>query len=614
MKAIINSELPPYWQPDVNELVMHHAQRDTWLWFRQPVSILSAEQHAEVRPLLRNVEQRVKHDGLHAGGVVTYEAAPAFDPAMLCKSTADLKLPLCRFALYRECIEMPALPVMPAPPAQAEADDSFSGWEADISKERYNDCIKDIRERLQRGETYQVNFTFRLHKRLIGNPWHFFCKIAQGMPHAAWLDNGKTAIACASPELFFFREGYEIFSRPMKGTAARCGIPEEDRRTAEKLAKDPKNRAENIMITDMIRNDLGRIAEPGSVNVSRLCAVERYNSVWQMTSTVRARSNAGLDDIFAALFPCASITGAPKIQTMRIIAGLENAPRGIYCGAIGHLHPDGACRFNVAIRTAVIDKAGGVSEFGVGGGIVWDSSAADEYRECLIKARQLSPWPDFALLETMRWTRRNGWFLLPQHMQRLKTSASYFRIPLNLRRVRQTLLEAIAGAQAETLRVRLTVDRAGNPACSAVPLPEKKENFTEYSLYFAAEPINKADVFLYHKTTCRAFYDRAMQQARGNGCNDALLWNSRGRLTETCIGNLIVALDGKMVTPPVSDGLLNGTYRQRLIERERLEERSITIDDMLRARRMWLINSVRGLRRITSLRMKGKNVPLDPRE
>ncbi len=573
---------------------MRHPRKRSWLWFRAPVELLTCRTHDEVLPLLHELGRRTVSDRLFAGGFITYEAAPAFDPAMASGCIIDAgpaNLPLCRFALYSECVEIPDLP--PAPTLTPV------NWQPSVSRHHYEKCLQDIFRKLKNGETYQVNYTFRLNGILQNDAWEFFCRTAHDMPQAAWLASSEWIIASASPELFFEYDGQELICRPMKGTAPRAGRPADDLANARALATDPKNRAENTMIVDMIRNDLGRIAEPGSVITEKLCAVERYARVWQMTTTVRAKTNAGIDRIFQALFPCASITGAPKINTMRIIAELEDSPRGIYCGAIGYLTPQGAARFNVAIRTALIAPSSNQAVFGVGGGIVWDSSSNAEYEECLIKARQLSPPPDFKLLETIRWNKQRGWFLLEQHMERLQSSAEYFDMPFERAIVMKTLQAATGNQPGKPqLRLRLTLDRHGRPECTTAELrplngpSHEPKHF--YRLCIAKAAVDPANVFLYHKTTHRAVYERAQADAQAAGCDDAVLYNIHGKVTETCIGNLVLALDGRLVTPPETDGLLNGTYRRRLLERGKLHEMTVTIDDLQRAGRVWVINSVRG--------------------
>jgi len=353
------------------------------------------------------------------------------------------------------------------------------------------------------------------------------------------------------------------------------------------------------MIVDMVRNDMGRIAVVGSVDVTRLYDVERYPTVWQMTSTVQARTHASLPELMRALFPCASITGAPKPRTMQIIAELETTPRGVYTGAIGFMAPGPRAQFNVAIRTVVLDRATGQAEYGVGGGILWDSESAAEYEECRIKAQVLTRRsPDFALLETLLWTPEDGYFLLSRHLSRLRDSAEYFGIPLDLDRVRKLLDREASRFAGRPHRMRLLVAGDGLPVCECMPWPAPGDAAHDRNgpvrLRFAREPIDAADPFMFHKTTSRAVYEAA--RAGVTDADDVLLWNVRGEVTETSIANIVVAVDNTLVTPPVSCGLLAGTFRAWLLERHEVEERVIMRSDLTPETRMYVVNSVRGRR------------------
>jgi para-aminobenzoate synthetase/4-amino-4-deoxychorismate lyase len=347
------------------------------------------------------------------------------------------------------------------------------------------------------------------------------------------------------------------------------------------------------MITDMIRNDLGRIAVPGSVRALTLCELEKYATVWQLTSTVEARTRASVDEIFAALFPCASVTGAPKTAAMDLIVALEDSPREVYTGAIGWVTPGRQAQFSVAIRTAVVDRRRGDAVYGVGGGIVWESDAAEEYRECLAKARVLGVRDDpaglFELLETFRWTADEGFFLRGFHLDRLQDSARYFDFPLDRESVEATLDSGAAAFRAP-VRVRLLVSRSGQIRLEARPLVAAST--APWRLQLAAQPIDDQNPFLYHKTTCRRVYDAATAEL--DGCDDVLLWNSAGCITETTRANVIVCLRGQQYTPPVSSGLLAGTYRRWLLEHTALEEREITLEELGNADSIAIVNSVRG--------------------
>ena len=340
-----------------------------WLHFANPHRVIIAQKLEEVIPALREVERLVEINEWHAAGFVSYEAATAFDSIL--HTLPDIGFPLLWFGLYPD----PRQVTLPEPEYPKET----LTWEAAIDRDSYTSAIEQIRNHIADGRTYQVNYTMRLRSDFKSNPWDFFLHLAQNQNrHAAYIDTGRYAICSASPELFFRLDGDTITCCPMKGTAKRGRTTIEDQGQSEWLKNSEKNRAENVMIVDMVRNDLGRIAEIGRVQVPELFTVERYPTLWQMTSTVTAETRSSLTEIFSALFPSASITGAPKVSTMRIISELETTPRRIYTGSIGYISQNRKAKFNVAIRTALIDREIQRAEYGIGGGIVWDSTSADE--------------------------------------------------------------------------------------------------------------------------------------------------------------------------------------------------------------------------------------------
>jgi len=450
-------------------IILHDAGRGGWLAFQRPVTAVCARTPDEVLPALREAERLVNERGLHAAGFISYEAAPGFDPTLRVRAVeTEGDLPLLWFGLY----------TAPEVTAAAEAASlALEGeWTPSVTREAYDAALACIKHQIADGNTYQVNYTFRLRRRFDGYAWALFARLAQAQQaqYAAYLDIGQWAICSVSPELFFRRDGRQMTARPMKGTARRGLTPEADRAQAEWLRQSEKNRAENVMIVDMLRNDLGRVAAIGSVRVPRLFELERYPNVWQMTSTVTAETGAPLAEVMQALFPCASITGAPKHSTMRLIAQLESTPRRIYTGCIGHFGPGQQAQFNVAIRTVVVDRAAGTAEFGVGGGIVWDSETEAEYDECLDKARVLMTRPAaFDLFESLRWRpgeAEGGLFLLDYHWRRLRESADYFGFEFDQERAAAQLAAAAEGWPAQTHKVRLCLDRAGGVKIEAQPI------------------------------------------------------------------------------------------------------------------------------------------------
>jgi len=581
----------------MNLLIQHG---DDWLSFKDPVEVLTARTADEIFQCLEKIEA----SGLWAAGFVSYEAAGAFDDAL--KTHAPGNLPLLQFGLFQTLETHPAVPA----PLQRRGSYELGEWTPSVSRGEYSAAIAKIKEHIAAGDTYQVNYTFRLNADFSGEPYFFFCDLtaAQQGRYGAFIETDDFAICSASPELFFELKDGVITARPMKGTLPRGLTFSNDYQHAEALKNSPKDRAENIMIVDMIRNDIGRVAVPGSVETLSRFDVEKYPTVWQLTSTVQGRlsqrredaKNTAIQfgelggsatlrekftDVMGALFPCASITGAPKAKTMELIRGLEKGPRGVYTGAIGFIAPDGTAQFNVAIRTAVVDRSAGVVEYGVGGGIVWDSDVESEYEEALSKAAILTKkMPDFQCLETMLW-EDGEIFLLERHLKRLAESAEYFDFEMDEEKIRDHLRNLRFKIPT---RIRLLLDKNG--MCSVT----HHNNHTfegVITLAIAKEPVDSKDVFLYHKTTNRAVYEKA--KADFPDADDVILWNEKGEVTESCIANIVIELDGRKVTPPVSCGLLAGTFREELLENGEIEEGIVTLEDLKCADAIWLINSVR---------------------
>ncbi|MFW5856775.1 MAG: aminodeoxychorismate synthase component I [Planctomycetota bacterium] len=644
-----------------------------WVVLRAPAATHAAHRPAEVLPVLRAIEAAVERDGLWAAGWIAYEAAPGFDPALGVRTPADEPLlafglfappvvhPTLDAVLEAEAARFlqPSSPDAqenssgagpaslsprergrargtddsqtpsphPLPGGEGEqGDPACSGdlraradgagaaggpWTPSVSREAYLRAIDEVHERIAAGATYQANLTMRLRARWTGDPLVLFRRLAaaQPTPYAAYLETDALAICSASPELFFQRDGETLVSRPMKGTAPRGCTPDADADAARALAASAKDCAENAMIVDMIRNDIGRVARYGTVRVRDAFACERYPTVWQLVSTVEGRTDAPTAEVLRALFPCASITGAPKAKTMEILAGLETAPRRVYTGAIGCLMPGRRARFSVAIRTAVVDRVGGAAEYGVGGGVVWDSTGAGEYAESLLKARVLdglnAPPEPWRLLESLLWTPDEGLVLLDRHLDRLAASAAYFDRPLDVAAVRSALDGAVASLPPEPHKVRLLVDPDGTPAVEAAPLGPPPTGPARLAVH--AEPVDSADVFVYHKTTRRAVYDAA--RAAHPEADDVLLRNERGEVTEATIANLVVDTGGRRRTPPVASGLLAGTFRAELLARGEVEEAVLTLADLRAADALHVVNSVRGWRRAVLIDDGGAPAP-----
>ncbi|MHB9025237.1 MAG: aminodeoxychorismate synthase component I [Armatimonadota bacterium] len=556
-----------------------------WWRYSSPCEIIRAAQLSDVVDALAAVERAVA-GGMSAAGFLAYEAAPAFDRALV--AHAPGALPLLWFGIYERGESLGTLPL------PAEGEFTPLSWTSSITEDDYRAAIGRIKDYIAAGDTYQVNYTLRLNAPFAGDPWALFLALtrAQRGRFGAYVDLGDHVLCSASPELFFRLEGTDITCSPMKGTVARGLTAGEDEERARWLEASEKNRAENVMIVDMTRNDLGRIARSGSVEVARLFEVEQYETLYQLVSTVTAQTDAPLSEIMAALFPCASITGAPKVRTMQLIRELENTPRGIYTGCIGSILPNRRAQFNVAIRTVHIDRVAGQAEYGTGGGIVWDSSAESEYAECQTKALVLlAARPPFNLLETLRWRPGEGYDLLDYHLRRLSASARYFSYNVDLDEVTRRLEELEDSFPPfGDQRVRLLVAENGEIKLEAFPLAHDPAR--HWRVAIADEPIDPTDPFLYHKTTNRQVYDKA--RAAHPDVDDVILWNPRGEATESTIANLVIRRGDRFVTPPVSHGLLPGTYRAALLDRGEIQEEVITLDELRHADTAYLINSVRG--------------------
>ena len=550
------------------------------LAFREPRRVLAAERLDDVAGAVRAAYEESRA-GRWVVGFVAYEAAPAFDAALRVRPRGPG--PLAWFAAFDA----------PSDPPRPEGGARLHDLAPELTPRAHAESVERIREAIGRGDAYQVNLTFRVSGRFEGDPLalHEALRSAQGGGFGACLVLGDRAVVSASPELFFETRGDRITVRPMKGTAPRGRHPEEDARLASALAASTKDRAENVMIVDLLRNDLGRIAEPGSVRVARAFEVERWRTVHQLTSTVEARlrPGAGLPQVLAALFPCGSITGAPKIAATQLIAALEQSPRGVYCGALGVLRPGGDATFNVAIRTVALELATGRATAAAGGGITWDSDPAAEWDEALAKLAFLTDDPSpFRLVETMR-LEHGRYPLLERHLARLARSAAHFGFRIDPAALRGALAERAAALGSA--RVRLLLDEDGRFTCEDAPLPELSAR--PLPVARARAPVSRRDPFLFHKTTRRAIYDA--RRAERPQLFDVILANEEGELTELSIGNLVARIGGEQLTPPVECGLLAGVMREELLARGEVREAVLRDADLARADRLWLVNAVRGM-------------------
>jgi len=567
----------------------------------EPVGVLEATRAGEVVATLEATEAAAGR-GLWVAGFVTYEAAPGLDQDLVVRDRdADdpfAALPLAWFAMF-ERAEETALPLPRDEEGVAEA--PAGTWVPTTTRERYESSVDRIRELIAAGETYQVNHTMRLRSRVEGDPRGLYRDLcyAQRGAFSAYLDLGRYRVLSASPELFFELRDGAIVTKPMKGTAPRGRWPEEDRAVAERLLASAKDRAENAMIVDLLRNDLGRVSRTGSVTWADVFQAERFETVWQLTTAVSAalEPEVGLSGVFRGLFPSGSVTGAPKVRTMEIIRELEDSPRGIYCGAIGYLAPKGSghpdARFNVGIRTVTLDTASRTAEYGVGGGITWDSDASAEYEETVAKTRVLTARrPGFELLETMRHDPAEGVRHLDLHLRRLAASADYFGFRYDETDVREAVEKTIASAPPAPGRVRLALGKDGTARVAYTPLATEPD---VVRVALDDVPQDPRDVFLFHKTSRRKRYEDARRR-HADG-DDVLLINERGEVTESTIANVAVRMDGRWVTPPIEAGLLPGIGRAVALDDGSVSEASVTIEDLRSSEELALISDARGWRR-----------------
>lgn len=552
------------------------------LYFANPKKVITAHSIEDVLPQFQKVQEAIEQ-GNYAAGYVSYEAAPAFEQSFKVKDGA--KMPLLWFGIF----DKPEEEI----PEKMIGAFNLAEWQSETDSNAYRSGFQRIKSEIKKGNTYQVNYTMRLQSQFEGDDFAFFerLKSAQRSNYSAYLNVGSHRILSASPELFFRWEDGQLITRPMKGTVKRGTTLKMDQLSADWLAASEKNQAENYMIVDLLRNDLGMVAEPGSVKVPQLKAIEKYPTVWQMTSTITADTNPGttIIDIFKALFPCGSITGAPKIKTMEIISDIENSPREVYCGAIGFITPESEAVFNVPIRTVVIDKETGKAEYGVGGGITWDSELSEEYDEAFLKAKLLTvERPGYKLLESIKLSD-GEYYLLNDHIDRMKQSAEYFNYRFSELYLRDRLQKYAEINHGTLQKVRVLLHENGEIEVSGQAIQPLDP---EFKAILAEAPISSANPFLFHKTTNRDVYESF--QMNNPDFQDVLLWNEEGFITEFTNGNVVVKINGDLYTPQVESGLLAGTFRQELIRKKEIKVKNISKADLNNAEEIWFINSVRG--------------------
>ncbi len=568
------------------------------LLFSDPVEVVTLLSPSGLKTFFHTLEQKLA-EGYFLAGWLSYEVGCGFEPTLFPPDKVNLPaLPLAWFGFYRKPEYFSASEVeqlFADHAAFSPIDLSFDFVETD-----YAEKIRLIKEQIAAGNIYQVNFTGRYRFTIPQSAEAVFAALrgTQPLSYTAFLKTGDRTILSFSPELFFTRRGKLIQTMPMKGTAARGKTPEEDTALKEALRRCTKNLAENLMIVDLLRNDLGRICTHGSVQAGDLFATETYPTLHQMVSTIcgEQREDIGLYDLFRALYPSGSITGAPKIKAMKLIQTLESGPRGIYTGTIGFITPRRDMVFSVAIRT--IEIAGEEGTYGSGSGIVWDSDPHEEYRECQLKARILGSAvnPELQLFESILYSSAYLW--KEEHLKRMESSAIALGFPWDkiaaLQRLNQ--LSEELHAPSSRFKVKLTLSFQGVFTATAQPI-EVNNPALPIRICFASERTDSSQPLLLHKTSDRQLYDRFFALARQKGYDEVIFLNQRGEVTEGAISNIFILMGRNIFTPPLESGLLNGIFRRYMLStRPFVQEKILTLSDLKEADAIYTANSVRGFR------------------
>lgn len=576
----------------VGQVILDDAHIGRACVFADPSRVIVATDPSGVPAALAAMQQALA-SGHYLAGYFSYELGYVLEPHLASFLPDDRHVPLLWFGEY----EVPPTRLEDTAAAGLWPDDRVYATPLDFEwgREAYRTRFDQVMAAIRAGDTYQVNLSMRARFRVTGNPHALYGQLRRqaGCAQGAFVDDGERQLLSLSPELFFaIDERGKIIARPMKGTAPRGADATTDCARRDQLQASPKNRAENLMIVDLIRNDLGRLAQTGTVQVPERFAIETYPTVHQMTSTIQAtlRPGQGLAGILEALYPCGSVTGAPKIRAMEIIRSLETSPRGAYCGAIGTFAPDGSARFNVAIRTLTL--VDGKGELGVGGAVVSDSDADQEYDECLLKARfyDIGRRP-LNLIETMPYVR-GAWPRRSRHLQRMQNSAATLGIPFDISRAIDALDAEARARPAQDQRVRLCLHEDGtmDAEVQAMPRPREALRFLVYD-----SPVRSDDPLVRHKTSWREVQEHAYGWACSHGADEAILLNERGEITEGTRTNVFIRRQARLLTPPLSSGVLPGCLRAELLESGQCEEAVLAVSDLYGADQVFLGNSLRGL-------------------
>ncbi len=577
-------------------------QRVAAYLFEIPLHMIVAENSSDIDSAFVKIRQYLK-DGYYVAGWISYEAGLYLEGKLKPRASDTYDIPFLSFGVYENRLTI-------------NSDDNEDHWEEafakgdygienlklNISQDDYKSAVTNIHEYLTAGDIYQVNFTLKSQFDFSGSATSYFAamRTAQKVEYGAFIKSDKLSVLSLSPELFFKKTGHSITTRPMKGTCARGRTAAEDQRNVDFMQNDDKNRAENLMIVDLLRNDLARISTPASVKLKSLYDVEKYRTLFQMTSTIESEVSEDVDVVgmIKALFPCGSVTGAPKIRAMEIISELEEEPRGIYTGAIGFMAPDGDCCFSVPIRTITIDNSG-QAEMGIGSAIVADSDVDQEYEECLLKAQfATGTFREFDLIESLRWSKSEGYYLMDLHMERLKSSAGYFDFSYDEKTILDDLdCHAKYLDPSKSWKTRLLLSRAGKISITSFPIECHQDQ--EIGLVMLSDNnVDSQNPMIFHKTTDRVLYD---QELKKHDCYDVIFVNEHGELTEGAFNNIFLKQGDTLYTPPLASGVLNGTLRQSMMSDPAtcLVEKCLTPSDLRHCSNIYMGNSVRGLVEVT---------------
>lgn len=564
------------------------------LLFAQPNSIIIAEEIEEIDAALKAIEDAIKAQK-YVAGFFSYELGLAFEPALKKLMPKNRNMPLLWFGVYEKPQKFTPEELQAAiNQANRGAGFRLHKRQAAISQNEYETAFAKVHNYIKTGHIYQANLTFKIKYDFAGSAFAFYeaLRNAQNVQYGAYIDIGGAQILSLSPELFFNKYGQKIETKPMKGTAKR-GSELEDIKIIESLQTDPKQRAENLMIVDLMRNDLSRISKTGSVKVPQLFSIETYSTLHQMTSLVEAQlhDNIGIGDIIKGIFPAGSITGCPKIRAMEIIEELETEPRGAYCGSIGYFDPNGFARFNVAIRTPTI--IGDKLELGVGSGLVYDSFGTAEYAECLLKSRFMrNSLQDYSVFETLKWERSSGFIRLEKHLNRLENSARALNMLFNRALIEKKLSAKIKKISWDAARIKIIL-LAQDFKIEIAPFVEAKE---EIKIKLSNTIMQSNNPWLYHKTSLRTLYDDEWKEAQNMGFGEIIYQNENGELTEGSRSNIFLDMgDGILLTPKIECGLLPGVLREELLANGRAKEAILTLQDIESAQNIYIGNSLRGL-------------------